>query len=155
MIGARAVVGAGLALLTLPLGLGAQEEQKKKHQVEIVKAVGCAEERAGDPASWWLTQATKPEVVGRGVFNEIQVEQAHETSLGDAKFQLVGVADFLDAESLLAWGQRAEFTTREQANATGELRAGRTVLVKGLLIEAEPTPRINLLAVVGLADDCG
>ena len=74
--------------------------------------------------------------------------------MGDRDFQLVGVADFLDAESLLEWGERSEFTTAEQANATGELRERRTVLVKGLLIEADPTSRINLLAVVGLAEEC-
>ena len=63
-------------------------------------------------------------------------------------------ADFLDVEGLLASGDRALFTTPEQANATGELRAGRTVLVKGLLIEADESSRINLMAVVGLSETC-
>ena len=39
-------------------------------------------------------------------------------------------------------------------NATGELVAGRTVLVKGLLIEANAPARINLLVVVALSDGC-
>jgi hypothetical protein len=67
---------------------------------------------------------------------------------------LVGVADFLDADALLRFGDRASFTKPDQVNATGELRAGRTVLVKGLLIESGAESRINLLAVVGLADSC-
>ena len=67
----------------------------------------------------------------------------------------MGVADFLGAEALLRSFDRSSFTTPDQVNATGELRAGRTVLIKGLLIESDDTARINLLSVVGLADTCG
>ena len=88
-----------------------------------------------------------------------QVEEAKEQPLGSREFQLIGVAEFLDAESLLSFGDRAQFTRADQVNATNELREGRMVLVKGLLIEAGTsagaTTRINLLAVVGLADGCG
>jgi len=149
-----AVAWATAALLFSPVSLRSQESEKEKPQVEIVKTLGCVEKRAGSPATWWLTRAVEPEVVKGGVFNVTQVEDAKASALGDRDFQLVGVADFLDAEGLLEWGQRSEFTTAEQANATGELRERRTVLVKGLLIEADPVPRINLLAVVGLAEDC-
>ena len=157
MIAARTVVvGAALVAATAPLALLSQEdEEDEKPQVEIVKTIGCAESRAGDPAIWWLSKATEPEVIRGGVFDTTQVEEAKDADLGTREFQLVGVADFLDAESLLAWGRRSEFTTPEQANATGELREAHTVLVKGLLIEGEPVSRINLLAVVGLAEDCG
>ena len=64
------------------------------------------------------------------------------------------MADFLTPEGLLRSGDRALFTTPEQVNATGELRDGRTVLVKGLLIETDAAPRLNLVAVVGLGDKC-
>jgi hypothetical protein len=74
--------------------------------------------------------------------------------LGTREFQLVGVADFLDAEGLLATGNRADFTSADQVNATGELRPGRTVLVKGLLIEGDDVSRVNLTTVVGLPDRC-
>ena len=152
-----ALTAAALLIVVGPMAVLGQRrgEPEVEPQVEIVQTSGCVDRRDGDPASWWLTRATEPEVSRRGVFNETQVEEAREITAGSREFQLVGVADFLDAESLLAWGERAKFTTREQVNATKELREGRTVLVKGLLIEAEPSPRINLLAVVGLADDCG
>ena len=153
--------GVGLASIAVLVGSVAVRAQrptapkKPKVQVEIVKTLGCVEKRAGDPATWWLTRASEPEVVGGGVFNANQVEKAKGEALGTGELQLIGVADFLDAESLLQWGERARFTKPEQVNATGELREGRTVLVKGLLIEAEPESRVNLLAVVGLAEDCG
>lgn len=123
-------------------------------KVEIVHTVGCVERRIGD-AEWWLTRAAEPTESDPGVFNEDEVDEAREQALGTLEFQLVGVADFLGAEALLRSFDRAAFTTPDQVNATGELRAGRTVLVKGLLIEAAEVARINLLAVVGLADACG
>ncbi len=122
--------------------------------VEIVQAVGCVERRAGD-AEWWLVRAAEPTVTRPGVFNSVQVDTAREQAPGEGEFELVGVADFLGAEALLRSFDRASFTTPDQVNATGELREGRTVLVKGLLIETEEAARINLLAVVGLADTCG
>ena len=124
-------------------------------QVEVVQTVGCVEQRISQETTWWLTRAVEPTTTRPRVFNEVEVEEARENTSGDHEFQLVGVADFLTAEGLLRFGQRAIFTNPEQINATGELRAGRTVLVKGLLIEADDVSRINLLSVVGLADTCG
>ena len=122
--------------------------------VEIVHTVGCVERRIGE-AEWWLTRAAEPTVNEAGVFDSDEVDQARAQALGARAFHLVGVADFLGAEALLRSFDRAAFTNPDQVNATGELRADRTVLVKGLLIEADETARINLLAVVGLADTCG
>lgn len=122
--------------------------------VEIVHTVGCVERRAGE-AEWWLTRAAEPTVSEAGVFDEDEVDEARAQALGTRAFHLVGVADFLGAEALLRSFDRSSFTTPDQVNATNELRAGRTVLVKGLLIEADDAARINLLAVVGLADACG
>ena len=154
MIAVRTVVAwvAAVAVTSSVAVLGQESEGDEKPQVEIVKTVGCAEKRSGSPSTWWLTRAAEPEVVTGGVFDANQVEEAKGSPLGGREFQLIGVADFLDTESLLAWGERFKFTTADQANATGELRERRTVLVKGLLIDADPVPRINLLAVVGLAD---
>ncbi|MXY25774.1 MAG: hypothetical protein F4Y45_14805 [Acidobacteria bacterium] len=122
--------------------------------VEVVHTVGCAERRGGD-ADWWLVRAAEPEPTGVGVFNVLEVDAAKSRPLGDREFQLIGVPDFLGAEALLRAADRALFTEPDQVNATGELRDGRAVLVKALLIDAEPPPRLNLLAVVGLADNCG
>ena len=158
MIAHRTVLALTVVLAaTWPMAVHGQRPgaSDPEPQVEIVQTVGCAERRNGEAVTWWLTRAAEPEVTRRGVFNATQVEEAKDTAPGSREFQLIGVADFLDAESLLAWGERAKFTTAEQVNATAELGEGRWVLVKGLLIEADPSPRINLLAVVGLADDCG
>ena len=122
-------------------------------QVAIVQTVGCVEQRGG--TEWWLTRASDPTESRAGIFTVIQVDEAKEAALGSAEFQLIGVADFLSAEGLLQWGDRAEFTSPAQANASGELRPGRTVLVKGLLIEADEVTRINLMGVVGLDNTCG
>ena len=143
---------AAMIAMTWPTAV---QGQRPEPQVEIVQTVGCVELRNGDDATWWLTRAADPTETRARVFNENQVEEAKETALGSREFQLVGVAEFLDAESLLNFGDRAQFTTADQVNATNELRVGHTVLVKGLLIEAGAVTRINLLAVVGLADVCG
>jgi len=130
------------------------EQARRKPQVEMVQAVGCVEQRTGN--NWWLTQASEPEVSPPGVFNQVQLDAVLAAlALGTREFELVGVADFLDAEGLLAIGNRADFTSPDQVNATGELRQGRTVLVKGLLIEADGVSRVNLTTVVGLAERCG
>ena len=121
--------------------------------VEIVHTVGCVERRLGE-AEWWLARAAEPTVSEAGVFNDDEVDEARAQALGTDVFQLVGVADFLGAEALLRSFDRSSFTAPDQVNATGELREGRTVLVKGLLIETDDAARINLLAVVGLADTC-
>ena len=128
---------------------------KRKPQVEMVHTVGCVERRNDAAAPWWLTRAAEPTVTKPGVFNSDQLAEIRETAaLGASQFQLVGVADFLTAEGLLRSGDRALFTAPDQVNATGELRDGRTVLVKGLLIDPDADPRINLVAVVGMVDLC-
>jgi hypothetical protein len=121
-----------------------------KPKVDIVQTVGCAEQKSN---VWFLTRAAEPSTTTGGIFNSKQVETAKGTPLGAEAFQLVGTAEFVDPEELLRTGQRKEFTTPQNANATGQLRAGRKLLVKGLLIPGE-TRRINLISVVALADTC-
>ncbi len=156
MTNRMALLLVGVIAVTTPTAV---QGQRPDPQVEIVQTVGCVDQRNGDAATWWLTRAADPTETRAGVFNETQVEEAKEAALGSLEFQLVGVAEFVDAESLLRLEDRAQFTTVDQVNATNELREGRMVLVKGLLIEAGATAgapaRINLLAVVGLADGCG
>ena len=154
------VVAATLALGPLwSSSLLARMQQEpaagRKPQVEMVHTIGCVERRNDAAAPWWLTRAAEPTVTKPGVFNSDQIAEVKKTAeLGTGQFQLVGVADFLTAEGLLGSGDRALFTRPEQVNATGELRDGRTVLVKGLLIETDGDPRLNLVAVVGMEDKC-
>ena len=148
---------AAMVAMTWPAAVQGQRPttEARDPQVQIVWTVGCVQVRSGDDATWWLTRAADPEESKAGVFNTNEVEEAKDAALGSREFQLVGVAEFLDAESLLRFGDRARFTTADQVNATNQLRDGHSVLVKGLLIEAGAVARINLLAVVGLADSCG
>lgn len=123
-------------------------------QVAIVQTVGCAEQRSDGGVTWWLTRAADPAASGPGPFEAPQVDAARSRETGSREFQLIGFAEFVDPAAQLAWADRALFTTEEQVNATNDLRPGRFVLVKGLLIDADGNARINLLSVVGLADTC-
>jgi hypothetical protein len=134
---------------------GRQTNPAEKPAVDVVQSVGCVERRDGNPETWWLARAVDPRVAPPGVFSTAQIATARGVPLGTNTFQLVGVADFLDTEGLLKSGRRREFTTAQQANATGEIRPGRKVLVKGMFIATGETKRINLLNVIGLADSCG
>ena len=134
---------------------GRQTNPGKKPAVDVVQSVGCVERRDGNPETWWLTKAVDPRVTQPGIFSTGQIDAARGASLGANTFQLAGVADFLDTEGLLKSGRRREFTTPQNANATGEIRPGRKVLVKGMFITSGEPKRINLLNVIGLADSCG
>ena len=134
--------------------LGGLTARTADPKVKIVQTVGCVEQRGDDAGDWWLTRAAEPHVAPPGVFNVNQVDAARDTAPGSREFQLIGVADFVDAETQLGSGNRAQFTADDQVNATNELRQGRTVLVKGLLIDPDGDARINLMSVVGLADTC-
>ena len=123
-------------------------------QVEIVQTVGCAEQRSDGGVTWWITRAAEPAEIGPGPFEQPQVDAARSQETGSREFQLIGFAEFVDPETLLAWADRALFTNEEQVNATNSLRQGSFVLVKGLLVDVDGSARINLLSVVGLADAC-
>lgn len=155
---------AVVATLAVLLGVSVVAQQPARDRrttpqenpaVDIVQTSGCVERRSGSPDTWWLARATDTRVTQAGVFSMAQIEAAKAQPAGAKTFQLVGVADFLDTEGLLKSGRREEFTTAQTANATGDLRPGRKVLVKGLLVTAGEASRINLLNVVGLADACG
>ena len=155
----RTALTAGLlvAATAFPLAAAGGQQARPRRpepQVQFVQTVGCVERRTRVESTWWLTRAAEPTVARAGVFNEVQVGEARETAFGDGEFRLIGFADFLTPEGLLNFGDRALFTDPDQINASGELRPGRTVLVKGLLIETDGESRINLTSVVGLADAC-
>ena len=134
---------------------GRGNQSGEKPAVDIVQTVGCVERRDGSPETWWLTRAIDPRTAQPGIFAVPQINAAKAAPLGAGSIQLVGVADFLDTEGLLKESRRREFTNAQNANATGELRAGRKVLVKGMYITTSDPKRINLLNVIALADSCG
>ena len=143
------IIGAGISIA----GMGIEPATTQAEtQVDIVRIVGCVEQQSD--SSVWLTDASAPTVARRGVFDQTQVNAARTSALGNGSFHLIGEADFLSAEGLLRTGERSAFTSPEQVNATGGLRAGRKVLIKGLLIESDNESRVNLLAVVVLSDTC-
>jgi hypothetical protein len=127
-----------------------------KPKVDIVQTVGCVEHRAAGGGQWWLKDAAPPTVVRDGVFTTRDIDAAKQVPRGTRAFRLIGEAEYLDGEALLRTQKRAEFTKPEQVNATGAIRDGRTVLVKGLLITGAGSDdeRINLMAVAPLADRC-
>jgi hypothetical protein len=124
-----------------------------KPKVEIVQTVGCVERRGTGTSQWWLAYAAPPTAAREGVFTTRDLDAAREIPRGNQAFRLIGEAEYLDHQGLLRTQKRSEFTTPEQVNATGGLREGRTVVVKGLLITGNEE-RINLLAVAPLADTC-
>jgi hypothetical protein len=153
----RTLIATSIVLLVASSGFaqrGRQTNPGQKPAVDVVQSVGCVERRDDNPETWWLTKAVDPRVTQPGIFSTVQIDAARGASLGTNAFQLIGVADFLDTEGLLKSGRRREFTTPQNANATGEIRAGRKLLVKGMLITSGETKRINLLNVISLADSC-
>ena len=133
------------------LDVDAQVPDPTKPTVPLVMAVGCVEMDAG---SWFLTRATDPEETEAPFASEAELEGARGASLGSHRFHLVGVADFLDTEGLLALHQRAEFTAQESVNSTGQLAEGHKVAVKGLHITSVDPHRLNLTSVISLANTC-
>lgn len=145
---------AGVAGLALACGAAAiiDAQDIAERTVPLVKSVGCVEHEG---ESWFLTAATDPEATEHPFSSAVEVEDARRAALGSHRFQLVGVADFLDADQLLSLHQRADHTAPESANATGQLAAGRKVAVKGLYITSADPPRLNLTSVFALTDTCG
>jgi len=137
-------------------GLAARQQQAdlSRPTVAMVQSVGCASREAGTPPTWWLTSATDPTETETPYASNNEIEGVRNASLGSNRLQLIGVADFLDAEGALNQFQRGDFTASESVNATGQLVAGHRVAVKGLFLEATDPKRINLTSVISLADSC-
>jgi hypothetical protein len=114
----------------------------------IVMVVGCASKTAS-PQIWSLAHAGARVVSSRPGITTSQRDQLAKQPLGQDTYQLIGVADFVDAEASRTIGDRGKILTPARVNATGMLVGGRKVAVKGLLIDATP-PRINLTSVLDL-----
>jgi len=97
------------------------------HKVDIVSVTGCLKEAS--PNNWTVTAATDP-VPSRANAPAAKDVPAAPPS-GKNVFKLIGVSEF-------------------------NLPAHRdhTVIIKGLLIKAEPVSRLNMTSVVTVAPSC-
>ena len=139
---------------TSATGIGAQEQiDLNKPTIEIVRAVGCASASSA-PGDWTLTNATEPTVVRSPFTSTTEIEELATEPLANKTFKLLGTAEFVSVERLLRQSRRAEFTAGEPANATGTLRDGYKVVVRGLLLDPDGNARINLTSVQILAQSC-
>jgi hypothetical protein len=114
----------------------------------LVLVVGCA----GDtprPHIWTLTKAGEHvETAQPGITAAEKAELAAQAA-GSRTYELIGVADFVDAETSRKIGARGAILAPGRVNATGALARGRKVAVKGLYIDGQPA-RINLTSVADL-----
>jgi hypothetical protein len=114
----------------------------------IVLVVGCAAE--GPAPHIWVLSRARPhlESAQPGITTAEKARLSAEP-LGEAIYQLIGVADFVDAATAAKIGVRGKLMPESRMNTTGALASGHKVAVKGLYIESAP-PRINLTSVADL-----
>jgi len=137
-------VWIALAIAVLPPGQSGQGSVS----APLVMLVGCAG-RSAQPQIWDLTRAGARTESSRAGITASEKDQLARQPLGLDAYQLIGVADFVDAQTSRTIGDRGAILTPPRVNATGMLADGRKVAVKGLLIDAKPQ-RINLTSVVDL-----
>jgi hypothetical protein len=149
------MVIASVAAMTAAAASGPQTKQPERSGTKptpVVMVVGCAMATA-QPHLWDLAHAGEPSASSRAGITAEEREQLSQRPLGPATYQLIGVADFVDAETSRKIGVRGEILTASRVNATGMLVSGHKVGVKGLYIGAAPV-RINLTSVVDLGRSC-
>jgi hypothetical protein len=116
---------AAAAAIAISTAVGVAQEPGQR--VEVVRVTGCLRRPAAD--AWTLSAATDPVVITR---NEPAAQPpATPPTAGTHEFKLIGTEAF-DLAS----------------------RKDRLVAVKGLLIKATPTSRLNVTSVTTVADSC-
>ena len=126
-------------------------QEREPQTVPLVQSVGCAEL---EDSTWFLNRATDPAESDNPYTSDSDIEEAQDLPLGSNRFELIGVAEFLDVDGLLAQFQRADFTAPESVNATGQLKDGNRIAVKGLYLQDTNPSRINLTSVITLGEPC-
>ncbi|HET6960126.1 MAG TPA: hypothetical protein VFI56_26230 [Vicinamibacterales bacterium] len=114
-------------MTTLILLLGLAQAAPASNKVEIVSVTGCLKEAT--PNNWTLTSATDPTPSSA---NAPAAKDIPTTApIGKNAFKLIGVSEF-------------------------NLPAHRdhTVVIKGLLIKAEPMSRLNMTSVTMVSPSC-
>jgi hypothetical protein len=124
MLGSLVALTACLAAGGVGVGANGQAPVEK---VPTVAVAGCLTEQAGN--TWMLTSASEPVP---SIANGPPADQPYTGPTGGKhSFRLIGISEFdLPAHK------------------------GHTVLVKGLLITAEPVSRLNVTSVTMLSATC-
>ncbi len=114
----------------------------------LVLAMGCARATA-EPHIWTLEKARPHVETSQPAITAAEKTQVATQPLGSSAYQLIGVADFVDAETARTIGARGAILPSGRVNTTGALAHWRKVAVKGLYIDGKPA-RINLTSVADL-----
>jgi len=150
--GRMSIACAALLMAPLPRVQAVPQRIANRPVAPVVMVVGCAAETA-QPHVWTLSHAgERSESMRAGITAEEKAQLAVRL-LGRETYQLIGVADFVDADTSRKIGVRGDILPLSRVNATGVLAAGHKIAVKGLYIQASP-PRINLTSVVDLGRSC-
>lgn len=117
-----------MTTLILLAGLALAQAAPSSKKIDIVSATGCLKEAS--PNMWTLVNATDP-VPSSANAPPAKDLPAAPPAPGKNSFQLIGVSEF-------------------------NLPAHRdhTVVIKGLLIKATPTSRLNMTSVTTIAPAC-
>jgi hypothetical protein len=128
------------------------QTQTMPPKAPVVAIVGCAGQSAR-PHVWNLSHAGQRTESSRAGISTDERQQLGTRVLGQDLYELIGVADFVDADTSRTIGARKDILSPGRVNTTGMLMSGHRVAVKGLFIEGSP-PRINLTSVVDLGVEC-
>lgn len=138
---------ASAAIVTVSLWVGSQPIVEKSRS-PMVLVVGCARD-GPQPHIWTLAQAGERVETTQPAITAAEKTQLAAHPLGSNTYQLIGVADFVDAETSRKIGARGAILPPGRVNTTGALAHGRKVAVKGLYVGGRPA-RINLTSVADL-----
>jgi hypothetical protein len=142
----------GAALMTAAPFAQTTPGSARSAPLPIVLVTGCANP-TGLPQVWQLSRAGATREATRPGITSADERAARADTLGQRSYDLIGVADFVDADASRRIGVRGAMLSRSEVNATGALAPGHRVAVKGVLIPGAPQ-RINLTSVVDLAATC-
>jgi hypothetical protein len=109
----------------LAVGLALQPPPAQK--IDIVSVTGCLKESA--PNTWTLVSATDPVPSNANAPQPKDIPSAPPA--GKNEFRLIGVSEF-----------------------NVPAHKDHTVIVKGLLIKAAPTSRVNMTSITTIAPSC-
>ena len=116
---------ASLALAVVAASGSADASQATPgRRIPIVMVAGCAKPTT-EPYVWTLSDAgPRRESTDAGITSD-EEDRARKDPLGDHSYQLVGVAEFVDAEASRRIGVRGRLLSSTRVNSTGKLADGQ------------------------------